>query len=166
MAKVRPFRYWFYLRQGYGIYFTFIFASINVLTVTYYLAIENIPGLKELFPSFLNYVATAILIGIPLLILVGYIHFRRVTAYKSEAETIVESNPFYFKLAPGWHKQVWFPNQLIQNKILLKLAQNEKISEEDIKEMNQIQEKIEHLLKGGYVGNYRHTGDFSDKNTK
>jgi len=162
MTKVRPFRYWFYLRQGYAIYFTFIFASINVLTVTYFLAIENFPGLKELFPSFVNYVGTAIIIGIPVLILVGYIHFRRVPAYKSEMEVGVQSNPYNYKLAPGWQHDANFPSILIQNKFLLKLARNEKITEEDIKEMSEVQEKIQHLLKGGYLGDYRHTSDFKD----
>ena len=33
-------------------YFAFIFAAINTLTVTYFLAIENYPALKAVFPSF------------------------------------------------------------------------------------------------------------------
>ena len=38
--------------MGWGTYFAFIFAAINTLTVTYYLAIENYPVLKAIFPSF------------------------------------------------------------------------------------------------------------------
>ena len=57
------FRAWFYFRQGWSTYFAFIFAAINTLTVTYYLAIENYPVLQEIFPTFGHYVITVIAIG-------------------------------------------------------------------------------------------------------
>ena len=63
------FRGWFYFRQGWSVYFAFIFAAVNTLTVTYFLAIENYPVLKDVFPSFIHYVAILVLIGIPLLVL-------------------------------------------------------------------------------------------------
>ena len=50
------FKGWFYFRQGWSVYFAFIMAAINTLTVTYFLAIENYPILKEIFPSFLHYI--------------------------------------------------------------------------------------------------------------
>ena len=46
------FRAWFYFRNGWGTYFAFIFAAINTLTVTYFLAIEEYPILNSIFPSF------------------------------------------------------------------------------------------------------------------
>ena len=46
------FRAWFYFRQGWATYFAFIFAAINTLTVTYYLAIENYPFLNNIFPPY------------------------------------------------------------------------------------------------------------------
>ena len=49
--KKLGFRAWFYLRTGYAQYFAFIFAAINTLTVTYFLAIENYPFLYT--PSFI-----------------------------------------------------------------------------------------------------------------
>ena len=54
MAKYTGFRAWFYLRQGWSTYVAFIFAALNTLTVTYFLAIENYPGLKSIFPTFLS----------------------------------------------------------------------------------------------------------------
>ena len=71
------FRSWFYFRMGWSTYFVFIMAAINTLTVTYFLAIDNYPSLKEVFPSFEQYVVIIIGIGIPLLILVGYAHFKK-----------------------------------------------------------------------------------------
>jgi len=87
------FRGWFYFRQGWTTYFAFIFAAINTLVVTYYLAIENIPILQIVFPSFYVYVAIMISIGIPFLILVGYSHQKKTASYKAEADIYYESNP-------------------------------------------------------------------------
>ena len=67
MGKNPGFRAWFYFRQGWSTYFAFIFAAINTLTVTYYLAIENYPFLKTIFPSFEQYILIVVLVGIPLL---------------------------------------------------------------------------------------------------
>ena len=87
------FRGWFYFRQGWSTYFAFIFAAINTMVVTYYLAIENIPELKVIFPSFYVYLLFASAIGIPLLIFVGYAHQKKTSSYKAEADIYFESNP-------------------------------------------------------------------------
>ncbi len=92
VSKNLTFRGWFYFRNGWSMYFAFIFAAINTLTVTYYLAIDKIPLLLNLFPTFTHYVGAAILIGIPFLILVGYVHYKRSPAYKSESTIGLEVN--------------------------------------------------------------------------
>ena len=61
------FRSWYYFRMGWSTYFAFIFAAINTLTVTYYLAIERVPVLVTIFPNFVQYVLIISCIGIPLL---------------------------------------------------------------------------------------------------
>ena len=94
MGKNPFFRAWFYFRQGWSVYFAFIFAAINTLTVTYYLAIENYPSLKVIFPSFEQYILIVVMVGIPLLIFIGYMHFKRTPSYRSEAEITYESNPY------------------------------------------------------------------------
>jgi len=132
-----------------------LFAGINTLTVTYYLAIENIPSLKAVFPSFVEYIIIIVTVGIPLLVITGYAHFKRSKAYKSEQEVAIESNPWVYKLSPGHQKMVLFPNQLMMNTLLLKLLTNEKITEDEIKKMKELQKQINHLIGGGYVGNYR-----------
>ena len=87
------FRGWFYFRQGWTTYFAFIFAAINTMVVTYYLAIENIPVLKTVFPTFYIYLAIVALFGVPLLILVGYAHQKKTASYRAEADIYYESNP-------------------------------------------------------------------------
>ena len=56
MNRNLGFRGWFYFRMGWSTYFVFLLAAINTLTVTYFLAIDNYPFLKDIFPSFEQYV--------------------------------------------------------------------------------------------------------------
>ena len=60
-------------------------AAINVLTVTYFLAIDNYPVLQAIFPTFGHYITIVVGIGVPLLVLVGYFHYKRSQAYAAEA---------------------------------------------------------------------------------
>ncbi len=153
MSKKRTgFRAWFYLRMGYSIYWAFLFMGINTLTVTYYLAIERAPFLKEIFPSFLHYAVVIIIIGIPILVLTGFVHYKKIPGYKSEAEVNVESNPYVYKLPPGFYLHVIMPFYLLTSKILVKLSNNEKLTDDELKEISELQKKMDHLLKGGYVG--------------
>ena len=97
------FRSWFYFRTGWQTYFAFILAAINTLTVTYFLAIENYPSLKTIFPSFEIYILIVVSIGIPLLILIGFAHFKRSQSFKSEADVLIESNPYHSCQLRGGH---------------------------------------------------------------
>ena len=94
MVKNIPFRGWYYFRMGWGTYFAFIFAAINTLTVTYFLAIENYPILHEVFPTFIIYVVIVKAVGIHLLTFIGYVHFKRTPSYLAETTVMFESNPF------------------------------------------------------------------------
>ena len=88
------FRAWYYFRMGWSTYFAFIFAAINTLTVTYFLAIESYPILKEVFPSFVHYVIVIGLIGVPILISTGYVHFKKSPSFRAESSVTYESNPW------------------------------------------------------------------------
>jgi len=146
------FRWWFYLRQGYTVYFAFLFIGLNTLVVTYYLAIEKAPFLKEIFPTFIIYVAVLMAVGVPLLVFTGFLHYKKMPAFKTEAEVTTETNPYLYKLPPGYWAEVIIPFNLITSKILVKLSNKEELSDELLQELNEIQKKMEHLMKGGYVG--------------
>ena len=92
------FRGWFYLRQGWANYLTFFMASTNTLTVTYFLAIERYPFLEAIFPSFIQYVLITVSIGIPSLIIIGYIHWKRSSARKAEVDIFYETNPYIMRI--------------------------------------------------------------------
>ena len=134
MNENRGFRSWYYFRMGWGTYFAFIFAAINTLVVTYYLAIERVPALLTIFPNFLYYVLIISSIGVPLLIIVGYIHYKRTLAFKSEIDIVVESNPYQRRNIVNIH--LILESILQTNQLLLKLSKNEKLSETEIGEIN------------------------------
>jgi len=146
------FRLWFYFRQGWGTYFAFIFAAVNTMVVTYYLAIEKVPTLKEIFPSFASYLLIMMTIGIPLLVAIGYIHFKKIPAFSSEVDVSVVSNPYVYRAQPGWQIEVIFPLYGLLANYLVKLSKNEKLTEEELNELEEIRKKIDILLRGGPVG--------------
>lgn len=152
MKKKLPFRGWYYFRMGWSTYFAFIFAALNTMVVTYYLAIDNIPSLKDIFPTFFSYLLITTLIGIPLLIFIGYIHYKKSFAYSSEADITIESNPYYYKVPPGYWREVLMPLYELTIKLLVKNLQSEKLTDEELKQLTELQKKLEILKKGGAVG--------------
>ena len=144
MGKNPGFRAWFYFRQGWSTYFAFIFAAINTLTVTYYLAVENYPSLKSIFPSFEQYILIVVLIGIPLLVLVGYAHYKKTPSYRAEADVWVESNPYQARVLVNTQFSLAL-NMKLTN-ILLKLSSKQEITQEEIDEIKVLQTKfLEHM---------------------
>ncbi len=150
--KKLPFRGWYYFRTGYATYIALLLGVVNVLTTTYYLAIRNFPSLSDVFPDFLIYIITITVIGIPLTILIGYIHFKKSPSYSSEADITVEANPYYYKLPPGFWKEVFCPVYLETLRICTKIANNEKITEDEIKKIKKLEDKMERLVKGESIG--------------
>ncbi len=146
------YRTWFYFRQGWSIYFAFIIAAVNTMITTYYLAIEKIPTLKSIFPSFEYYLAVFVIIGIPLLISIGYFHYKRTAGFAAETEVTVESNPYMYKIRPGYDTVVLFPFLLLFTKAMIKHTQNEEPSKEDIVLMKKLQNQMKFLIDGGIIG--------------
>ena len=139
------FRSWFYFRQGWALYFAFIFAAVNTLTTTYFLAIKDYPSLKTIFPSFIQYVGIVSVIGVPLLVLMGYIHFKKSGAFKSETDITIEANPHQRRILVN--TEVLLVLCLRINGIVLKLSQNEKLTEEEITQLAKLQEELNEHLK-------------------
>jgi hypothetical protein len=151
MKKNLGFRSWFYFRMGWSTYFAFVFAAVNTLTVTYFLAIENYPVLKELFPTFPVYVIFLVVVGIPLLILIGYIHFKRSPSYRSESAITYESNPFARRIFVNSELNLQINQELIE--LLLKISKGGKISEEHVLRISKIQEKLNEFTKERTLSN-------------
>ena len=134
------FRTWYYFRNGWSIYFAFIFAAINTLTVTYFLAVDNYPFLHSVFPSFAHYVVIISVIAIPLLIVVGYVHWKRSGARKAEIDINYEVDPYRARILVNSELILKINLNLIQ--LITKLASNEKLTPDEIQKIKDLQNEL------------------------
>jgi hypothetical protein len=139
------FRAWFYFRTGWATYFAFIFAAINTLTVTYFLAIENYPFLNNIFPTFIHYVIIITLIGVPLLIAIGYVHFKKTPSFRAETDVSMETDPYRRRMVVNSEISVTLNLKLTE--MLLKLLRNEELSKEQVDEINHLKNILSALVK-------------------
>jgi hypothetical protein len=140
MKQNLGYRGWFYFRMGWATYFAFILAAINSLVVTYYLAIENLPILKEIFPTFLSYVVIAIIVGIPLLTFTGYVHYKKSGSYKAEADVHIESNPHMYRMLQNSEKLLQLNLEMFD--LLSKLSPNDKISDSELEKISKLKQNL------------------------
>ena len=145
MAENPGFRAWFYFRNGWSIYFAFIFAAINTLTVTYFLAIERAPSLQAIFPSFFQYVLIVSLIGVPLLIGIGYAHWKRTKARKAEVDIGFETNPYQRRFVVNTEIILHLNLRLIE--MLMRSTSGEKLTENEMKEIQVYKDDIENHIE-------------------
>ena len=134
------FRFWYYFRIGWGTYFVFVLGAVNTLTVTYFLAVDNYPTLKQLFPSFEMYALYLTTILIPILIVVGYSHFKKTHAFKSEVDVIIESNPYQRRILVNTEANLSINLKLIS--IIQKMAKEQNIDQEQLDELKKISDEL------------------------
>ena len=145
------FRFWYYFRTGWSTYFAFILAAINTLTVTYFLAIENYPSLQAVFPSFEQYIVIISVIGVPILVAVGYMHFKRTQAFKSEIDVLIESNPYQRRNTVNGELNLRLNLKIIS--VILKISKQDKISDSDIKDIEKVYQEIKDFSSDRNFGN-------------
>ena len=140
MPRNPGFRAWFYFRNGWSLYFAFIFAAINTLTVTFYLAIEKYPDINWMFPTFLHYIVVVCGLGVPLLILVGYIHYKRTAARKAEVDISYETDAYKARTLVNTEITIALNMKLLD--IITKMSKKEEISSQDYQELEQLRDKL------------------------
>ena len=145
MRENSLFRAWFYFRNGWSMYFAFIFAAINTLTVTYFLAIERVPALQVIFPSFFQYVAIVSLIAVPLLIGIGYAHYKRTKARKAEVDIGFETSTYQRRFIVN--TEIILHLNLRLTEMLMKLTHGEKLTENEIKKIREYKDNIENHIE-------------------
>ena len=94
--------------------------------------------------SFEIYVLILISIGVPLLIFIGYSHYKKTKAFKSEVDIILESNPILRRSTVN--QDVNLRYQLILTDLILKLSKDT-ISEDELNDMKKIQKEVTDLIK-------------------
>lgn len=140
MEKNLGFRGWFYFRTGWTTYFAFIVAAINALTVTFFLAIEKYPLLYVIFPTFFHYVVIVVAVGVPVLVLVGYIHFKKSKSFRAEMDIQVETSPHFRRILQN--TEVLLPSYLKLTELMVKLSENKKLTDKELEEVSKLQKQL------------------------
>jgi hypothetical protein len=147
------YRAWYYFRQGYSTYLTFLLGYVSTLITVYYLAVKNMPPLLDLFPHFASFAIIGTVVGVPSAVVIGWVHMKRSRLFSSEQDIAVESNPYQYKLPPGYLKEAWMPAMLMQLRLLRKISEGKGVlTDAERAEMDELERKIRILLEGGYLG--------------
>ena len=145
MKRNLAFRSWYYFRMGWATYFAFIFAAVNTLTVTYFLAIESYPVLKEVFPSFMHYIVIVSLVGIPLLATIGYVHFKKSPSFRAESAVSYESNPWALRDLVNSEYNLLLSMKMLQ--MITKLSKNESLNVDELDQIQKLEKELKEFMK-------------------
>ena len=146
MERNLGFRGWYYFRTGWVTYFAFIVAAVNALTVTFFLAIERYPALNVIFPTFFHYVVIVVGIGIPVLVIVGYVHYKRSKSFRAEQDILIEASPHFRRILQN--TEVLLPSYLKITELMIKLSENKKLTDKELEEVSNLQKSLnEHIKK-------------------
>lgn len=140
----RAFRFWFYLRQGWSTYVAFAVTMVNTVTLTYYLAVENYPALGALFPSFGQYALTVVSATVPLVALVGYIHYKKSRSFRSDMDVIVESNPYASRVQKNSETVLGLNLEILR--LVARISEG-RVTEEERARIARIQSELEKYMK-------------------
>ncbi len=149
-------RLWYYFRVGYATYITFILGYLTTIVTVYYLAIKSIPSLLDLFPHLLQFAVLVTVLGGVTSIGIGWIHMKRSPFYSSEVDVGVEANPYYYKLPPGFNREVFAPVYLELLIQLKRLLESQKLLDQtDKARLEELERKLQVLIDGGMIGKPR-----------
>ena len=145
MKRNLAFRSWYYFRMGWATYFAFIFAAVNTLTVTYFLAIENYPSLQVVFPSFVYYIVIVSLIGVPLLVVIGYIHFKKSPSFRAESAVSYESNPWALRDLVNSEYNLVLSFKILQ--MITKLTKQENLDQNELDQIQKLEKDLKEFME-------------------
>jgi hypothetical protein len=122
----------------------------------YYLAIKNIPDLLNVFPHFVPFAVLATIVGGPMSVAIGWVHLKRSPAYRSEIDIGVEANPYYYKLPPGYNREVYAPLYLELLLQVKRLLESQRLLDAEEKaRIEELERKLHVLIDGGLIGTPR-----------
>jgi hypothetical protein len=147
------FRAWFYFRQGYNLYFAFLIGFASNIVVLYRLGVTDNKFLAPIFPSLSVFTIIGLIVVLPVGILAGLYHMKRTGAFAADASVATEANPYIYKLVPGKEKEVFLPLWILTVRALARMLDQQKtMTAEEKKELDDILNKANSLLEGGYIG--------------
>jgi hypothetical protein len=144
------FRSWYYLQLGWQVYFSIVFAFVNMITILYAFVINDSIILQDLFPTYLIF-AIFISILIPTIsIIFGYKHFKS-GARRAEVDILHEVNPYFTRRTVN--SQLMLQTYLILNKLILKKNNSEKLTENEYTSLSNEIGIIKNLLESRNMSN-------------
>ena len=137
------FRSWYYLQLGWQVYFSIIFAFINIITVLYAFVISDLVILQNVFPNYATF-AIFISIVIPILcVIFGYKHIKS-RARRAEVDIRYEVDPYQIRRTVN--SQLILESHLILNKLILKKKNSEKLTSDEYNSFSHEIETMKNLL--------------------
>ena len=137
------FRSWYYLQLGWQMYFSIIFAFINIITVLYAFVVSDLVILQNIFPSYASF-AIFISILIPILcVIFGYKHIKS-RARRAEVDIRYEVDPYQIRRTVN--SQLILESHLILNKLILKKKNSEKLTSDEYNSFSHEIETMKNLL--------------------
>jgi len=137
------FRSWYYLQLGWQMYFSIIFAFINIITVLYAFVVSDLVILQNIFPSYASF-AIFISILIPILcVIFGYKHIKS-RARRAEVDIRYEVDPYQIRRTVN--SQLILQTHLILNKLILKKKNSEKLTSDEYNSFSHEIETMKNVL--------------------
>jgi len=85
-------------------------------------------------------------IGVPILVLIGYIHFKRSKSFRAEADVLIETNPHIRRILQN--TEVLLPSYLKLTELIIKMSENKKLTDKELEEVSKLQKQlINHIDK-------------------
>ena len=137
------FRSWYYLQLGWQVYFSIIFAFVNIITVLYAFVVSDLVILQNVFPSYTTF-AIFISILIPILcVIFGYKHIKS-RARRAEVDIRYEVDPYQIRRTVN--SQLILQTHLILNKLILKKKNSEKLTSDEYNSFSHEIETMRNVL--------------------
>lgn len=144
MSKNLGFRGLFYFRHGWGNAVAFIFSALSTLTVTYYLIIDKFPPFETVFVTFAHYVIIICAIMVPILILIGYVHWKKSGAMKAEFDISYEENPYIIRIIVDSELLIKLNMRLEK---ILRIVKYEEISKQELNELKELKDELKEFVE-------------------
>ena len=93
-----------------------------------------------IFPTFVHYIVIVVGIGVPILVLVGYVHFKKSKSFRAEADVLIETNPHIRRILQN--TEVLLPSYLKLTELMIKLSENKKLTDKELEEVSKLQNQL------------------------
>jgi hypothetical protein len=138
--------------MGYSTYLSLLISIVSNALIIYALGLKGVPLFDTIFPHLSNFLIIGVIVFVPTATLLGWIHIKRMSMYSTDTALATEISPYTYKTI-GKEKEVFIPLWVLTVRGLAKLLERQgTMTAEDQKELNNILDKANALLKGQYIG--------------